>query len=680
MTTATYSSWSRCNVSVTFDVTTSNATTYQLHVTQLHYSSKNSNGKRRHTLTFDIRSGGGTVYSNLGSYNKDTGGSTETWAKDVYVNLTKEHSTWPVYAYITLRDYLSGDTWTAYLQLSTVPVKTSYAVKYYANSGSGTTAAQTKWHNESLALRGNGFTRSGFAFKRWNTNASDAGGTAYNAGATYTGNAALNLYAIWNHTVTYNANGGTGAPGSQTAVATSAIALSSTVPKRSGYTFAGWYGDAGGSGSQITTLAANAASATVYAKWNAAVEAVTIGTPKAIRTDDATSTTESDEGAYAYLVVPYTVTGAAAASVAFAATCSDKDGNPVTIISGGTGSANKYEDDTLSGEFVVRAGGSLATDESYLFDISITATNTTVTQADKVAERSVTLAPAYFTMDVLAGGHGVSFGAPAKDEVFKVAMPFEQGSGTIAASDDQAVFGRFNIEDANGGYALIVGNGESENERSNAFGVKWNGGVNQFVGGDYSVVPNESHYGDVLHAYDGNWNEVGYMQIVNTSTQVYRSFAVRNPKVATNNVCGLYVNVDDSGNRSVWLTSGVAWPIGSGGTGTTGTTYESTISSVVSAASGTTITEVQYAEWGKVANIAIKMKRNAAISSGDITNITLCTVASGKRPRTYVPMNSITGPVMLGYINTAGSVILHATSGTLAANTEFWMVGTYVLA
>ncbi|MBQ6346550.1 MAG: InlB B-repeat-containing protein [Clostridia bacterium] len=75
-------------------------------------------------------------------------------------------------------------------------VANTYAVTYNANGGSGTTASQTKTYGQSLPLRANGFARTGYAFQHWNTKA-DGTGTTYAAGASYTANAAVTLYAIW---------------------------------------------------------------------------------------------------------------------------------------------------------------------------------------------------------------------------------------------------------------------------------------------------------------------------------------------------------------------------------------------------------------------------------------------------------------------------------------------------
>lgn len=79
----------------------------------------------------------------------------------------------------------------------TVPALPSYDVTYNGNGHTGgSTSNQTKYYNTSLILRSNGYTRTNYSFVNWNT-AANGSGTSYNAGGTYTGNAALTLYAQW---------------------------------------------------------------------------------------------------------------------------------------------------------------------------------------------------------------------------------------------------------------------------------------------------------------------------------------------------------------------------------------------------------------------------------------------------------------------------------------------------
>ena len=50
-----------------------------------------------------------------------------------------------------------------------------------------------------------------------------------------------------------------------------------------------------------------------------------------------------------------------------------------------------------------------------------------------------------------------------------------EGSGTIAGGKNQTALGRYNVEDVNDEYAVIVGNGSGTDSRSNLFALGWNG-------------------------------------------------------------------------------------------------------------------------------------------------------------------------------------------------------------
>ena len=150
-----------------------------------------------------------------------------------------------------------------------VPEKTSYTVAYNANGGSGELASQKKWHGEALTLLTTKPTRTGYTFQGWATSAS--GSVVYNSGASYSVNAAITLYAVWKantYTVAYNANGGSGAPVSQTKVYGQTLALSSVRPTRENYNFKGW------ATSESSTTVAYAPGASYTANKAAALYAV----------------------------------------------------------------------------------------------------------------------------------------------------------------------------------------------------------------------------------------------------------------------------------------------------------------------------------------------------------------------------------------------------------------------
>ena len=155
-----------------------------------------------------------------------------------------------------------------------VAAKTSYIISYNTNGGTGTFANQTKWHAENLTIHSGSPTKSGYTFKGWALTKAkaDAGEWYYQPGATCGKNENLTLYAVWaasSYTVSYNANGGSGAPSSQTKSPNVDVTISNTAPIRSGYMFKGWSNAA--SSSTILyrpgdTYKTNA-SITLYAVW-----------------------------------------------------------------------------------------------------------------------------------------------------------------------------------------------------------------------------------------------------------------------------------------------------------------------------------------------------------------------------------------------------------------------------
>lgn len=160
----------------------------------------------------------------------------------------------------------------------TVPTP-SYTVSYNANGGSGAPSSQTKVYGKTLVLSSTKPTRTGYTFLGWGTSSSDTT-VDYYAGDNYTGNYSITLYAIWrlnSYSVSYNANGGTGAPSSQTKYYGTTLVLSKTKPTRTGYNFLYWNTKKDGTG---TTYYAGAnytsnSAVTLYAIWSRIVLTIT---------------------------------------------------------------------------------------------------------------------------------------------------------------------------------------------------------------------------------------------------------------------------------------------------------------------------------------------------------------------------------------------------------------------
>ena len=152
----------------------------------------------------------------------------------------------------------------------------TYTVSYNANGGTGAPGNQTKTHGQSLTLSSVKPTKDGYTFQGWS--ASSTGSVQYYPGSTYTGNANLTLYAVWSaktYTITYNANGGTGAPSSQTKYYNQGLTLSYTKPTRPGYAFQGWSTSSTGSVqyNSGSTFTGNY-DQTLYAVWKTATYTV----------------------------------------------------------------------------------------------------------------------------------------------------------------------------------------------------------------------------------------------------------------------------------------------------------------------------------------------------------------------------------------------------------------------
>ena len=75
----------------------------------------------------------------------------------------------------------------------------TWTVKYNANGGSGAPADQTKTYGQTLKLSTTKPVRTDYNFMGWATSKAnaDAGTVTYAAGANYTANAAITLYAVW---------------------------------------------------------------------------------------------------------------------------------------------------------------------------------------------------------------------------------------------------------------------------------------------------------------------------------------------------------------------------------------------------------------------------------------------------------------------------------------------------
>lgn len=270
------------------------------------------------------------------------------------------------------------------------------------------------------------------------------------------------------YTVSFNANGGSGAPSSQTKYYGTTLTLSSTKPTRTGYTFQGWSTSATGSVvySAGGSYTANA-SDTLYAVWKATTFTVTfdanggsgapspqtktygVGLPipppnperdkytflgwSTSKTATAASftvgdlyKTESNATLYAVWILAYTKPRITGLSV----TRCDANGNKLDSGTYAKVSFTWAADRTVSSILIEALAGTstvqsteLATSSNSVNEIfgsnalnnEITYTiRVTVTDEVSYTRKSATLPGLKFVMDCKQGGTGVAFGKPAE--------------------------------------------------------------------------------------------------------------------------------------------------------------------------------------------------------------------------------------------------------------------------
>ena len=256
-----------------------------------------------YTVSFNVNGGTGTAPSDLSQTS--TGGSITLPGIGSMVGPSGKP---------TFSGWVTTTTGTTALTGSYTPTQTRTLYAYWtvpadsAPSGGSVTIAGTAKMRETLTatvVNASGYPVPTISYQ-WQANNGGTGGNTYanisgatsstyapggfqagynircvvtfsngvGTNATATSNATGLIEAI-NWTISYNANGGTGAPASTTVVQDKPTNVSSTVPTRSGYTFSGWATTATGtvayaSGAAITP----SANVDLFAIWAVATASV----------------------------------------------------------------------------------------------------------------------------------------------------------------------------------------------------------------------------------------------------------------------------------------------------------------------------------------------------------------------------------------------------------------------
>lgn len=197
----------------------------------------------QYSLSFNLQGGTGTFNTLYGEYGNRV--------QIPYTSPTKSGYTflgWATYSGGSA-SYQPGEYYTLYGNSTLYAVwqssggTTQYYLNFNLQGGSGTFNTLYGVYGERLFIPSSSPTKNGYTFQGWST--SSTGSPQYQPGDYYTIYSNTILYAIWGEstqycTITFNANGGAGAPASQQKVAGEPTYIPYAKPTRSGYTFLGW--------------------------------------------------------------------------------------------------------------------------------------------------------------------------------------------------------------------------------------------------------------------------------------------------------------------------------------------------------------------------------------------------------------------------------------------------------
>lgn len=190
----------------TYSISGNGSATKSITVAFKNFNTDNGNSATKN-VSFNVTVPAWTSYTISYNANGGSGAPTsQTKWKDQALTLSSTKPTRTGYSFLgwstsssaTTATYSAGGSYTANgaATLYAVWKANTYTVKYNANGGTGAPADQTKTYGKALTLSSTKPTRTNYNFKGWGTSAS-ATTVSYAPGASYTANAGVTLYAIW---------------------------------------------------------------------------------------------------------------------------------------------------------------------------------------------------------------------------------------------------------------------------------------------------------------------------------------------------------------------------------------------------------------------------------------------------------------------------------------------------
>lgn len=313
--------------------------------------------------------------------------------------------------------------------------------------------------------------------------------------ATLTASTTVTIPAKAGFTVTYNANGGSGAPASGTAYADTYYYISQQTPYRSGYEFLGWASSATSTTPQYSPKMAVmfTSNVTLYAVWKVAYGAPTIKSLSAERCNS--SGTFAAMGTYAKVAFDWTCEASVSSiRISWSST------STTVSASGTSGSASKV------------IGGSFSTDSSYTITVTVTDSE------GNTASASCPLGTGVYAWSVLKGGSGFAVGKNATrsgfDCGFNNAYFYNVDvSGDLSVDGDMSVGGSFSPDSVSTGDLTADGVIHLADDGTSSDGVNVGGSsaATRITGSNVSVnAPNGAFYLNTSDGYVHLNNKAAY--------------------------------------------------------------------------------------------------------------------------------------------------------------------------
>lgn len=190
----------------TYSISGNGSATKTITVTFKNFNTDNGDSASKN-VSFTVTVPAWTSYAinyNANGGSGAPGGQTKWKDQSLTLSSTKPTRTgysflgWSTSSTATSATYSAGGSYTANAAATLYAVwkANTYTVAYNANGGTGAPGNQTKTYGKTLTLSSTKPTRTNYNFKGWGTSAS-ATTVSYAAGSSYTTNAGITLYAVW---------------------------------------------------------------------------------------------------------------------------------------------------------------------------------------------------------------------------------------------------------------------------------------------------------------------------------------------------------------------------------------------------------------------------------------------------------------------------------------------------